>query len=222
MKINVLYFANLRECAETNREIIEIADGATVNSALDCLCRSHPPLAKRRPIIRTAVNEDMAVKGTRLVDGDTLALMTPFAGGSEEEPYCRLTQEPIDVNEVYRAVNHRRQGGIVTFTGLVRDHNHGKDVERLEYEAYPEMVLKSLRTIIQRCEALAPDIRVAVVHRYGKLDIGDVAVVVAASAPHRAEAFDAARKCIDWLKEETPIWKKEISPDGEEWIGMGP
>jgi molybdopterin synthase catalytic subunit len=221
VKINVLYFANLRECAETHQEIVEVADGTTINAALDGLCQTHPRLSARRPIIKTAVNDDLAGPGQALNDGDTLALMTPFAGGSGE-PYVRLTDQPLDIDEVFRAVTGPSQGGIVTFVGLVRDHSNGKAVTRLEYEAYPSMVLKSLITIIERCQALAPGIRVAVAHRHGALKIGDVAVVLAASAPHRAEAFDAARQCIEDIKKETPIWKKEISPDGEEWIGLRP
>ena len=91
----------------------------------------------------------------------------------------------------------------------------------LEYEAYPSMAVKVLADVIRRCEAIAPGVRVGIAHRTGRLQIGETAVVLAAAAPHRAEAFEAARACIELLKEEVPIWKKEISGDGAEWIGMG-
>ncbi|CNU05485.1 molybdenum cofactor biosynthesis protein E [Mycobacterium tuberculosis] len=106
--------------------------------------------------------------------------------------------------------------------GNVRDHNAGHDVTRLFYEAYPPMVIRTLMSIIGRCEDKAEGVRVAVAHRTGELQIGDAAVVIGASAPHRAEAFDAARMCIELLKQEVPIWKKEFSSTGAEWVGDRP
>ncbi|MER7868947.1 MFS transporter [Streptomyces cellulosae] len=141
---------------------------------------------------------------------------------SGTDRYCRLTDRPLSVDEVLTAVTGPGQGGTVVFIGTVRDHNNGKSVTRLEYEAYPSLALKVLTDIIRRCEATAPGVRVAVAHRTGRLEIGEPAVVLAAAAPHRAEAFEAARACIELLKEEVPIWKKEFSPDGAEWIGTGP
>lgn len=123
-------------------------------------------------------------------------------------PYCRLTDQPLSVDEVLAAVSGPEQGGIVIFVGNVRDHNAGHDVTRLFYEAYPPMVIRTLMSIIGRCEDKAEGVRVAVAHRTGELQIGDAAVVIGASAPHRAEAFDAARMCIELLKQEVPIWKK--------------
>lgn len=137
-------------------------------------------------------------------------------------PYCRLTDQPLSVDEVLAAVSGPEQGGIVIFVGNVRDHNAGHDVTRLFYEAYPPMVIRTLMSIIGRCEDKAEGVRVAVAHRTGELQIGDAAVVIGASAPHRAEAFDAARMCIELLKQEVPIWKKEFSSTGAEWVGDRP
>ena len=144
-----------------------------------------------------------------------------------EEPlvYCRLTDQKLSLQEVIDAVSGPHltgQGGVTTFTGIVRDHNLGKDVIRLEYEAYPSLVLDTLAQIIRDIERDIPGSRVAIVHREGVLELGDAAVVIAASAPHRAEAFDACRRAIEDLKRDVPIWKKEISPSGEEWLGMRP
>jgi molybdopterin synthase catalytic subunit len=146
-------------------------------------------------------------------------MIPPIAGGAD--PYCRLTDQPLSVDEVLASVTGPEQGGVVLFLGTVRDHNDGKQVMRLKYEAYASMVHSSLADIINRCRSGAPGVRVAVAHRTGVLNVGDIAVIVAASAPHRAEAFDAARACIELLKQEVPIWKKEISPHGTQWIGLG-
>ncbi|MCB9744979.1 MAG: molybdenum cofactor biosynthesis protein MoaE [Alphaproteobacteria bacterium] len=141
---------------------------------------------------------------------------------SEPTPYCRLSSEPIALQEVIDAVLGPGQGAVTTFTGVVRDHNLGKEVVRLEYEAYPKMVLGTLSRIIEGIEADIPGARVAIVHRDGVLHVGDVAVVIAAASPHRAEAFEACRRAIEELKADVPIWKKEVSPSGEEWLGMRP
>ncbi|MCA9656729.1 MAG: molybdenum cofactor biosynthesis protein MoaE [Myxococcales bacterium] len=141
------------------------------------------------------------------------------------EPYCRLYDSPLSLQEVIDQVSgpdHPGQGAVATFTGIVRDHNLGKAVTRLEYQAYPKMVLSTLGKIIRGIEADIPGARVAITHREGVLGVGDLAVVIAASAPHRAEAFEACRRAIEELKREVPIWKKEVSPEGEEWLGMRP
>lgn len=138
---------------------------------------------------------------------------------SLEKRYGRI--EPLPKHDT-AAVSGPEQGGIVIFVGNVRDHNAGHDVTRLFYEAYPPMVIRTLMSIIGRCEDKAEGVRVAVAHRTGELQIGDAAVVIGASAPHRAEAFDAARMCIELLKQEVPIWKKEFSSTGAEWVGDRP
>jgi molybdopterin synthase catalytic subunit len=143
----------------------------------------------------------------------------------QARPYCRLSYEPLRLDEVVAAVSgpdFPGQGGLTTFTGIVRDHNLGKEVIRIEYEAYPKMVLSTLATIIEGIEREIAGSRVAIVHRAGVLLVGDAAVVIAASAPHRAEAFEACRRAIEELKRDVPIWKKEVSPSGEEWLGMRP
>jgi len=147
------------------------------------------------------------------------------ASADQPNPYCRLSDVPLSLQEVIDAVSgpgFPQQGGLTTFTGVVRDHNLGKQVTRIEYEAYPTLVLSTLAAIIESIERDIAGCRVAIVHRAGELAVGDAAVVIAASAPHRAEAFEACRRAIEDLKRDVPIWKKEISPSGEEWLGMRP
>jgi molybdenum cofactor biosynthesis protein MoaC len=174
-----------------------------------------------------AVDRAMEITGVRLEE-KTGGRSGHYRRGDDAErvrgagPHCRVTGEPLRLDEVIYAVSGPSQGGIATFTGVVRDHSQGKKVVRLHYEAYRPMVIRTLSDIITRIEGAIPGARVAIVHRDGTLEVGDVAVVIAASAPHRAEAFDACRQAIELLKQDVPIWKKEISPTGEEWIGMRP
>lgn len=129
-------------------------------------------------------------------------------------------EDPPNLAQLVRAVAGPGQGGVVSFIGYVRGQTDGRTTSRLEYEAYRPMAERSLTDIIDRCEKAAPGVRVAVAHRVGTLEVGDIAVVIAASAPHRAEAFQAARTCIELIKLETTIWKKEFGPDGADWVGI--
>ena len=132
-----------------------------------------------------------------------------------------VTEESLSVDALLRAVSHPGAGGIVIFLGVVRDNNEDRDVSYLEYEAHERAAEASMRRIGEEAERRWPRARVAAAHRTGRLEIGEASVIIAASAPHRGEAFEAARYVIDTLKAETPIWKKEVFEGGEVWIGEG-
>jgi molybdopterin synthase catalytic subunit len=132
---------------------------------------------------------------------------------------AQIRDEPLSVDEVLAAVADPAAGGTCVFVGTVRDADHGREVTALDYEAHPT-VEGTLRTVAERVAADIPVCAVAAVHRVGSLAVGDLAVVVAVSAPHRGEAFDAGRKLIDDLKREVPIWKHQMFADGQdEWVG---
>ncbi len=131
----------------------------------------------------------------------------------------RIRSEKIDVAEATAAVAHPGAGAVVTFVGAVRDHNEGRAVTKLEYEAYGSMAEAELARIEAELSASDPSVRVFALHRVGALDVGDAAVVCAASAPHRGEAFTACRELIDRIKARLPIWKREHGPDGPYWVG---
>ena len=224
MQVQVLYFAVFRERLGRSEEPLELAAGATVGDAIDALAARHPPIAQLRGRFRIAVNQDFVGDDQTLADGDELALIPPVAGGASEAP-CRhveLTDRTLSLDRCIDAVRGAGRGGIVTFTGMVRLHSHGATIDHLEYEAYAPMAVKVMTQLCDEIEAEIAGTRVAVEHRVGHLAIGDVAVVIAAAAPHRAEAFTACRAMIDRLKDRVPIWKKEISVDGAEWVGLGP
>jgi molybdopterin synthase catalytic subunit len=147
------------------------------------------------------------------------ALVPPEGGGPEGDTWLGLTSSSLPVAEAVAWATRPDCGGLVLFSGTARDHADGRpDVERLEYEAYESQVVPRLGTVAAEARARWPAVgRIALLHRTGVVDIGDAAVVVVVSAPHRAEAFEAARFCIDTLKRSVPIWKRERWAGGESW-----
>lgn len=227
MHLNVLYFAHVRERVGRSAERLEVPDGATVADATRALCERYPQLEGLMGIVRVAVDGEFVAADEALRDGAEFVLIPPVAGGSGTPPVAvvALTDEPLDAarhEALTQRVSGPGHGAVVTFVGAVRDHARGRAVERLEYEAYGTMAVRQLERLVAEVEADVPGTRVAVHHRVGALEIGDVAVIVAAGSAHRAEAFTACARLIDRLKEEVPIWKREVGPDGAEWVSDRP
>ncbi len=220
MRVSVLYFAVFRERLKSDGEELTVPDGATVRDLIGVLEDRHPPIRALAGKYRVALNQEMIDADPPLSDGDEVALIPPVAGGTGR--HAVLLAEPLSLDRVVDAVRGPEHGGLVTFTGMVRRHSHGARIERLEYEAYRAMAERVMAELCDEIEAELPGVRLAVEHRVGVLGIGDVAVVIAAAAAHRAEAFTACRAMIDRLKDRVPIWKKEIGENGEEWVGLGP
>jgi molybdopterin synthase catalytic subunit len=135
------------------------------------------------------------------------------------EPLIALRDARLSIDEAVDHVRHGGAGALCVFTGIVRDHNEGRPVTKLEYEAYTPMAVAEMRRIAEELAAEYPGVRLAVLHRVGVLEVGDSAVVCATSAPHRHEAFRACRALIDRVKERVPIWKREHGPEGAYWVG---
>jgi len=131
---------------------------------------------------------------------------------------CRITTEPIDAQELIGAVQTAADGAVCVFYGVVREDSRNKKVRFLEYDAYPEMAEKKMREILDEVRQRWPEQRAAIVHRTGTLGIGEASVVIAVGSPHRGESFEACRYVIDRVKQEVPVWKKEVFTDGEEWV----
>jgi molybdopterin converting factor subunit 1 len=220
MRIQVLYFAVFREKLGRDEEALELPDGARVRDAVVALAALHAPIATLAGRFRVAVNQDFADDDRALSDGDEIALIPPVAGGVDR--HVELRPDALSLDRCIAAVTGPGMGGIVTFTGMVRRHSRGVVVEQLEYEAYGTMAVREMTRLCDEIEAEIAGTRLAVEHRVGTLQIGDLAVVIAAAAPHRAEAFTACRAMIDRLKDRVPIWKKELGEDGAVWVGLGP
>jgi len=218
MPLLVLFFAGARDAAGTARETLSSAP-ATVAELRRALAAAHPRLGPVLARCRIAVDQEFAEDEAPLRDGAEVAVVPPVAGGAPRR--FAVVERPLALDEVLAAVAAPGRGGIVTFTGTVRDETHGRRVVRLEYEAYREMAEKKLAEI-GASVAAAHGAEVAIVHRVGVLSPGDAAVVIACAAPHRTAAFRACEACIERLKKDVPIWKREVFEDGSEWVGLGP
>ncbi|HEX3604386.1 MAG TPA: molybdopterin converting factor subunit 1 [Candidatus Dormibacteraeota bacterium] len=220
LPVQVLLFARLRELAgERSLELRVPAAGATVRGVLEAAVERHPRLRGADAGVRVAVNEEYASWDRPVQAGDAVAFIPPVAGGAPEPAvHVRLTTDPLDSAAAEALVRTDADGAVCTFTGVVRNHAEGRAVDHLEYEAYPEMAEPQMRRVGE--EALRRTGATAVVlwHRTGSLAIGEASVVVSASAPHRAEAFEACRYAIDTLKADVPIWKKEHGDGGAVWV----
>jgi MoaE-MoaD fusion protein len=200
MTIRVRLFAVLRQRAGRESVEVELEEGATVEDALAALARE-PGLTDvlARVPVRMAVNRDYAEPGTELSQDDELALVPPVSGG--EHAHVRVGPEPISLDEVAARVVDPSAGALVTFQGFPRD------VPQLDYEAYGEMATERIAAILADCAERHGLVAAAAEHRTGPVPAGEASVVVAASAPHRPEAFAGARDAIDRIKAEAPIWK---------------
>lgn len=220
MQVEVLFFAAARERAGRGAEMIELPEGATLTTLRHALVERYPRLDPLWPHLRLAVDEAFVTDSEHaLSDQGVVALIPPVSGGS---PMVALSHEPLDPRAIEALVAGPDRGAVVTFTGAVRDHTGDATVTRLEYEAYASMALKVLSQIRDEARAKWPALRVAVHHRLGVLAIGEIAVVVAVSGAHRADTFTACSFVIERLKEDVPIFKKEVRGDGSIWVGLGP
>jgi len=220
MKIRLLFFAGLREALGRKEQVIEVEPGATLETLVARLHAELPALERYRSRLVISLNAQRRSFDTPLGDGDEVAFLPPMSGGSGERAW--LQAQPLSLDVLLREVEGPEMGGIVTFVGTVRDHARGQSIDHLEYEAYEPMAEQELRDIVAEAQQRWPKARVAVAHRIGRLAIGEAAVMVVASAPHRAEAFEACRYTIDTLKQRVPIWKKEFATSGSYWVEENP
>jgi molybdopterin converting factor subunit 1 len=211
MRVVVRLFAGLRERAGTGERALELPDGALASDVWPELGLGEEPDG-----LLYAVNREYAEPGQPLAEGDEVAFIPPVSGGA-----FVVTDNPLSLEAAVDEVTDARAGAVATFTGTVRSESRGRTVHHLEYEAYTEMaesVMAGLATVLKARYQLQD---VAIHHRVGRVEIGEASVVIAISAPHRADALAACKDAIDALKETVPLWKKEVYEGGEEWVGRG-
>lgn len=223
--ITVRVFASLRELLGREEVDLDLPEDASVACVFDELQKMHPKIASYRSSLLTAVNQEYCDWEEKVGEGDEVAFFPPVSGGSPDpqgsakvKGIVEIIEAAIDPMSVMRSVSSPRAGAVVTFDGVVRDHARGKEVSHLFYETYSEMALKEIIKIRDQALSRWELHGAAIVHRVGRLRIGESSVFIAVSSSHRAQAFEACRFIIDTLKTTVPIWKKEHYQDGEVWI----
>jgi molybdopterin synthase catalytic subunit/molybdopterin converting factor small subunit len=211
VQVIVRLFAGLRERAGFGSRELELAENARVEDVWRAL-----ELGDEPPGLLYAVNKTDASPGAALAEGDEVALIPPVSGGA-----FLLTAEPLSLDEAVREVQRDEAGAVATFTGTVRNRSRGREVISLEYEAYEGMAEQTMAELAAELERRYDVCEIAIHHRVGRVAIGEASVVIAVSAPHRADALAACKDAIDTLKQTVPLWKKEVYEGGEEWIGQG-
>jgi molybdopterin synthase catalytic subunit len=223
--ITVKLFAILKDKAGRDELLIN-AGPSTVSELLKQIAAEYPVLKDMLSAgrVMVSVNHEFVKQGSRVQDGDEVALMPPFSGGDESHGNIRVQKEPFSLDREMERLKQSSSsiGAIVTFVGTTRDISQGKQVAKLDFEHYPGMAEKKLAEIRERAIRVFGVIEVTIIHRIGTLPVGENIVLIAVASEHRDEAFRACRFCIDELKRITPIWKKETTPDGEVWVEEHP
>ena len=207
--MRIRYHAAARELAGCSEETVGDWSDVTDAELRSLLAHRHPSLAPYLGRMRLARNEELSVTPERFFADDVVDVLPPVAGGSASAPHVSIRDTPLSLDQAYAAVAHPAAGGVCLFIGVVRNHADGEAVVALDYEAADSLALKEAERVLHAVAADMPGVRLCAMHRVGALVVGDIAVVVAAAAAHRAEAFAACRRAIDDFKESVPIWKRE-------------
>ncbi len=227
MQLRVLSFGRLRELIAPEIAA-ELPSPATVADLWRSLRQQHPGLAAYDGAIAIAVNQSFASLSTLLAEGDEVALLPPVSGGSANpelplvSPHARLQREPIDAAPLLAQIKEDEDGAVCLFDGIVRNHSRNRRTLYLEYDAYPAMALAGMEALAQEALAGFPVRDLRIVHRVGRLEIGETSIIIAVASAHRAAAFDACRWIIDSLKRTVPVWKKEFFESGAVWADGEP
>jgi len=225
MRVRVLFFGMLKDLVGRSSEDADFPQGADLRAVFESYAARYPRLRELAPSIVVAQNQQFAQLSASLAEGDEVAFLPPVSGGAgvdaELHPdghYFALTRHAIDTQAVIARLLTGAEGAVVTFEGTVRNNTKGRATRCLDYEGYESMALKTMMQIGLEIVAKHEVARIAMVHRLGRLLIGETSVAIIVTAPHRGPAFDAAREAIDRLKKLVPIWKKEYFVDGEVWV----
>ncbi len=232
IEVRVLPFGVLKDWLGASPATVELQDGATVADLLARLSERQSAQALRG--IAVSVNAEYATTTHVLCEGDEVGLLPPVSGGhadrgdvqdrigSHDGAAVALTRSPIDSEELIAAAKRGDDGAVVVFDGIVRNHTRGRQTLHLDYEAYEEMAAKQMRELAGEARTRFDVRQVTMIHRLGRLEVGETSVLIVVASAHRAQAFDACRWLIDTLKRTVPIWKKETFADGTVWAAGEP
>lgn len=221
MQVRVLYFGMLKDLLGRSAETVSLPQNARVSDLMERYRGANPRLETLLPAVAVSVNQEFAASATQLHDNDEVGLLPPVSGGAPE-PLVEITRERIRPHDIVPPRERPEDGAIVIFDGIVRNHSRGRATLYLDYEAYEEMALKQMRILAADALSRFSVRDVALVHRIGRVEIGESSVLIAVFSAHRAAAFEACRWLIDTLKRTVPIWKKEHFADGAVWADGEP
>jgi molybdopterin converting factor subunit 1 len=226
MRARILFFGMLREIAGTGSEEAELPEGSDLAGVFRTYAARFPRFQEMARSIVMARNHEFADRDTKIADGDEIAFLPPVSGGAPREPleiddgivFCALTRHAIDARALIARIMTGAEGAVITFEGTVRNNTKGRPTLCLDYECYEPMALKTMARIAHQIADSHQIGRVAMVHRLGRMLVGETSVAIIVTAPHRRAAFEAALEGINQLKKTVPIWKREHFADGEVWV----
>ena len=227
MRVRVLLFGVLKDILKRSNDSLELVSGATVSDLLEHYRGLAPESAGIFHSLALAVNQEYAAPAQRLKDGDEVAILPPVSGGVEtaarpESYKCDIVRERIPTEQILEGIKLGQDGAAVVFEGIVRNHTRNRQTLFLDYEAYEPMALSQLNALAEKVLANYKIRKIVIVHRVGRLEIGETSVLIVVASAHRAAAFDACRFAIDTLKRTVPIWKREHFTDGVVWADGEP
>ena len=234
MQVRVLYLGMLRDLAGREREVVQLSDGARLSDLYAELQQRIPKLQGFRTAIALSINYEYCDGAAVLQDNDEVALIPPVSGGKVDEDstdevrlpliseHCRLVGVPIKSDAILVAIKRPEDGAVIVFDGIVRNNSRGRRTLYLDYTAYEPMALRQMEHLAQQALASYAVRDVRIVHRLGRLQIGETSVYIVVASAHRAASFDACRWLIDTLKKTVPIWKREFFEDGAVWADGEP
>jgi len=229
MQVTVLFFGLLKDLVGRSQEELEIPAGTRLETVFQRYASEYPKVQELADSIAVARNHEFTDPDAVLQEGDEVAFMPPVSGGSPESPspvestsgsgnFYAVTRVPIDTRSLIDRIRKEEDGAVLVFEGVVRNHSKGRRTRFLDYECYVPMALKTMEQLgedIARRHAIH---RIAIVHRVGRLEIGEASVAIVVVSAHRQAAYEASLEAINRLKQTVPIWKKEYFSDGEVWV----
>jgi molybdopterin converting factor subunit 1 len=227
MQVRVLFFGVLKDLAGKPSDSLDLPENATLGDVLTHYEEVIPRLKDTAASLAMSVNQEYASPATKLRPGDEVALLPPVSGGVDADlgrsrHHVAIVRERIETASILEDIKRPEDGGVVVFEGIVRNQTRGRRTLYLDYEAYEEMALKRMEELAARALAEYGIRDVAIIHRLGRLEIGETSVLIVVASAHRAPAFEAGRWLIDTLKRTVPIWKKEHFEDGAVWADGEP
>ena len=227
MRVRVLLFGQLKDITGRSEDSLELPSSATISTVMAHYTNLYPKIQGLSASIACSINQEYAQGSSVLKEGDEVGLLPPVSGGKAtmqelRSEHCAIVRDPIDVKAIRQKLEHAENGAMIFFDGVVRNNTRGRKTLYLDYEAYESMALNEMEKISQVVLEQFKARDVCMIHRLGRLEIGETSVLIGVASAHRAAAFEACRWLIDTLKKTVPIWKKEHFEDGAVWADGEP